>query len=461
MALMSEFFFQPPPWKRVDQQRRRIRQLLAQGPPAAGRKLQQALDLVNLWQTMEGRTRDNVRSTLVNAVRPFASLPAADCFEPRARPALAMEQLVQQGGLCVVSLNALAEPALAGLFFRLAKHDFTLAVQQRPEGTGRLCGIFADELPLVATAEDVELLATVRSRRCFVCAATQGLSALDEKIGLRRRKALMANFGTLIFMRGREEETDQAAAVALGQVESVEPAPRGRDEGGLLAFEPERVRRTRLVCPPGTLGRLSPHQGYLVRPGPECSAAPLWFVPCYEDAAGFPPPRPQLRPAQPVNPAGSGQLPAHLHALGHSRQLDVSQWQAALRLVSRRPDHPAALAAATGFFRARAQLVPLGLALLPLPWLKALPGILWSLRQPHWTRLPYLIREVLVADALLQFRFAGEPQRDGADPRLGEFDRLRVAVNTRLYPSCYRRLKPRHAAALGLAPAEPGPGEGA
>jgi hypothetical protein len=87
-----------------------------------------------------------------------------------------------------------------------------------------------------------------------------------------------------------------------------------------------------------------------------------------------------------------------------------------------------------------------------LPWLKALPGILWSLRRPDWTHLPYMIREVFVADGLLQFRFAQEPLREPEDQHVGGFDQVRLAVNTRLYPSCYRPLNRRHACRIQLSP---------
>ena len=454
VALMSELFFRPPPRELVDRYVCVVRNWLTQCPPAVARKLQQALDTVDLWKNMDSRTRSSVQATLVNALRPFASLNASRCFEPNGRLPFSMQELVERGGLCVVSVNATTEPDLAGMFFKLVKRDFTNAVQQRREFGGRLCGIIADELPLLVMAEDVETLATVRSRRCFVCAATQGLSILDEKLGERQRKALLANFGSLVFMRGREEATDLMAAVHLGFVDHYVTFPRFRSLGDLLDVEPERkMLQKRLACPPGTLGRLSPHQGFVALPNPERCEQPVWFVPQFEEEPPPPlPPPPVFLPPQLVDPANSERLHRQLQELGHPRRLKAAQWQAALKLFSARKGRKQALVQAKEFFRTRAVLVPTGLESLPLPWLKALPGILWSLRRPEWTHLPYMIREVFIADGLMQFRFAQEPLREPEDQHVGGFDQVRLAVNTRLYPSCYRPLNRRHACRIQWSP---------
>ncbi len=452
VALMSALFFRFPLGEPVAHHQAILRHWLTTCPPAVGRKLQQTLDTVDLWKNLDARTRSSVQATLVNALRPFSSLSASRCFEPYGRPAFMLQQLVGQGGICVVSVNATTEPDLAGTFFKLVKRDFTNAVQQHREA-GKLCGIIADELPLLVTTEDVETLATVRSRRCFVCAATQGLAILDEKLGERQRRALLANFGSLIFMRGREEETDLLAAMHLGMINQYVTVPGLRDLGGLLSFEPERkFLQKRLACPPGTLGRLSPHQGYIALPNHARWEQPVWFVPGYEEEPALPTPAPPVFvPPSLIDSATSERLHRQLQTLGHPRRLTEMQWQAALKLFNRK-GRKKALAAATEFFRTRAVLIPTGLESLPLPWLKALPGILWSLRQPQWTHLPYMIREVLVSDGLLQFRFAQEPLRDPTDEHLGGFDQVRLAVNTRLYPSCYRPLNRRHATRIRWSP---------
>ena len=445
VSLLSDWFFRPPPRDRIVRLAARIQNRLSQGSPAEKRKLSQTLDTIVLWNTMESRTRSNVQATLVNAIRPLSTLSASKCFEANGRPAFDVSELVARGGICVVSANATTEPALAGLFFKLIKQDFVHAVQRRQNGDSALCGIFADELPLLVSPADVETLATVRSRRCFMCAATQGLAILDEKLGVRQRKALLANFGTLIFLRGREEETDHYAAVQLGNCVRSFTRRRKPDEGFLPWYEPVKVTRQELVCAPGTLGRLQPHQGFVALPDHQPCESPVWFVPHYEE------PVPLFIPPRLVDPATGDRLHRQLCSLGLARQLDAGQFQAAMNLFSNEKDRTTALRLATEFFRSSAVIVPEGLAMLPLPWLKALPGILWSLRQPHWTHLPFMIREVFATDGVLQFRFAQEAWCDSEDLRGGAFDRVRLAVNLRLYPACYRPLKREHACRLRLS----------
>ena len=75
-------------------------------------------------------------------------------------------------------------------------------MQQRSGNQHRLSGLVADEFPLVVTRGDVEQLATVRSKRCFVMAAAQGLHSLGERVGPGPTRALVNNFNTLVFLRG-------------------------------------------------------------------------------------------------------------------------------------------------------------------------------------------------------------------------------------------------------------------
>lgn len=445
LQLMNEFFFHGSPWKTLNDLAERIGSRLDRRSPLERRKLKQTLATVAMWKTMEGRARSNVQATLVNALRPFAGLDAGRCFEPGNRPAGDAGQVAHRGGICVLSVNATTEPALAGLLFKLVKTDFLDVVQRRRDGEGPLCGIIADELPLLVTSQDVETLATVRSRRCFVCAATQGLSILDEKLGTRQRKALLANFGTIIFLRNREEETDAYALWQLGLADFWERTPRLREMGDLLSLQPERVRHQKPVCPPGTLGRLEPHQGFVALPRRQKCELPLWFVPHFEEST------PVFSPPVLTDPASVERLHLQLQKLGYQRHLDSSQLQAALKLFPVGKKRRPALKKAKEFFSSRAVIVPEELGELPLPWLIALPGILWSLRQPHWTKLPYMIRKVTVAGGLLQLHFAQEAAREAHDNHVGGFDRVRIAVNTRLYPSCYRPLNRRHAIKLMLA----------
>lgn len=183
--------------------------------------------------------------------------------------------------MCVVSINSPAEPDPAQFFFKLAKQTFFDAVQQR-SSPARLCGLIADEFPLVVTKEDVEQLATVRSKHCFVMAATQGLNSLSERIGAGPVRALINNFNTTLFMRSREAETAVHAFVALG-VRQETIRRRTKEEGGGLGListpNPEPIQKEVAVCPMGALGLLSPHQAFIIYADGRRTETPTWFVP--------------------------------------------------------------------------------------------------------------------------------------------------------------------------------------
>ena len=416
-------------------------------------KIDQAMDSISLWRNLDSRTRSNVQSTLMNFLRPLLTVSASHCFAPMQRPAFAVEEIAHRGALCVVSVNATVSPDLASLVFKLVKGDFFRAVQTRKGTQDKLCGLVADELPLSVTPDDVYTLATVRSRRCFIAGATQGLASLDERLGIRRRNALLLNFGTMVLLRTREEEVDHYAAVHLGTREEAQTVVLRSEEGSVVGMVPGKVFRRVPICPPGTLGRLQPHQGFVLRSSERQDPFPTWFVPWFEDERVPPTPPPTAQ----ADPAEVGRLASILKDLGFRQHLDLVALASAFKLGSEDNVHVQALEKARAFFRRRAIIVPAGLETLPTPWLKGLPGILWSLRRPGWTHLPYMIHRVAVVDGLLQLRFAQEPGRSPGENRISACDRVRVAVNAALYPNVWRRLNRRDIRRLAAQPKAIGP----
>ncbi|HXT13121.1 MAG TPA: type IV secretion system DNA-binding domain-containing protein [Candidatus Angelobacter sp.] len=440
MTLLHEWFFAPKNktpsgiLAAVD----RAARCLAEVPPAEARKISQALDTVRLWETLDDRTRGNVQSTLLNALRPLLSIPAANCFEPLGRPVFDPANIARRGAVCVASFNATLEPQLAGLFFRLVKDDFLHAVQQRRHDRQPLCGIIADELPLLVAESDAEALAIIRSRRAFFIAASQGLAALDERVGVRMRKAMVANFGSVLFLRGREEETDLLAAVSLGMRERTKSVRTLVEEGSVLSISSEKAKENVLVCPPGELGRLAPHEGFAAAPNRERCDLRLMFVPWFEERKQKRT-RPQLE-----DPFSVEHLKRLLRAQGWREELDQPLFEAALR-ICREPDREQRVEYAKGFFRTYAAMIPRGLETLPSPWLKALPGILWTTRAPRRMHLPYMICELAQSEGLLLVRFAQEGVCELNHSRQTAWDRIRIVLNTSLYPLRWRLLRPRHA----------------
>jgi hypothetical protein len=441
---MREWFFTTPGL--TPQLRELLNQLAVAGPKAGrvqARKMALARDTFVMWHGFDPKTRSNVQGCLMNAFRPLLSVPAAQCFEPAGRPVFNVADVATRNRVCAVSVNALVEPGLAALLLKLIKGDFLRAVQGRQDSRQPLCGLIADEFPLLATADDVETLATVRSRRCFVVAASQGISAITEKLGPRLCQSLLTNFGTTIFLRTREKETGEFAALHLGTREEKINLPT---RPGVIVESwqptPKRIVRRQIpICPPGTLGRLAPHQGFIVLPHADSPKAQLWFVPWFEDAPN------NVQPAK-FNPGSVEHTRTLMARDGHHECTSAS---AVTKLLSANVteniwERKQLLAATKTFFRSKCAMIPEGLGALPAPWLRALPGILWSTRKPHWTLLPYMIKEVTYEQGMLLVQFAQELPPESS--RLSSWDRLRITLNKSLHPNVWRPLNRRHALKL-------------
>ncbi|MGA2661168.1 MAG: TraM recognition domain-containing protein, partial [Verrucomicrobiota bacterium] len=274
--------------KLVQEVAARAKQLITPARPGArmaqNHQLQGALDQVDLWQDLDPRTRSNLQSCLVNVLRPLMTNTAARCFGQGGLPAFDPGEAARDGLVCVASANALTQPELARFLFRLARQSFFDAVQRRI-GTGhRFCGLIADEFPLVVCREDAEQLATVRSKGCFVLAATQGLAGIDNQIGERARRAVLQHFNTLVFLRSMEEEAGLFATLVLGtrQVRAGRRPTLGAD-GWLATEAPSSVPSMPVpVCEPGALSRLAAHQAYVLLRDGSRTESPIWFAPWFE-----------------------------------------------------------------------------------------------------------------------------------------------------------------------------------
>lgn len=411
--------------------------------PATHAKVNQAVGLVSNWRLMDVRTRSNFQATLMNAIRPLVNVSASRCFEARGRPAFDLRRIVDEGAIGVVSVNALTEPGLAALVFKLAQEQFFQVVQARNAGRHRLCGFIADEWPLVVTPSDSENLATIRSKRCFFVAASQGLAGLDDRVGTRVRRALVSHFGSLVLFRTREEEVDVMAAVHFGTTPSA-PKPKTESLGDILTVDFTRGDWSWAqapVCPPGTLGRLAPHQAFVSLPSARPHPGPVWFVPAFEE------PNLLVEEALPdpslANTDDSDQaarLMGLLNRLGHRPVLSRDVLLALLARECDTGERDHVLAETHSFFGSFPG--PLGLESLPLPWLKAIPGIVRKLRHRMRGVLFPRIRRLTQFEGLLLVDFA-DPS---VDPDVA--DQVRVSLNGSLYPSFWRELRPLQAVRL-------------
>ena len=98
IALMREWFFgsdlQSP---RVKSAVETMIDRLPGLDAAEGRKVAQTLDTISLWKGLDPRTRSNVQSTLMVALRPLLTVPASHCFESRERAAFDVGTIATKG----------------------------------------------------------------------------------------------------------------------------------------------------------------------------------------------------------------------------------------------------------------------------------------------------------------------------------------------------------------------------
>ena len=185
---------------------------------------------------------------------------------------------------------------MAKFLGRLIKADFYGAAQARQIGyadPGRLVGLVMDEYPLVATGSegrfgDITQLQSLRSKRAFVVAATQGLISLDMVIGAKAREALLINFNNLFFFNSHEAQIDAFAQAHFGLAPRSFRASLEVEDAvvdGSIATDRRRSHFHALaedwVCPPGRLSRLEPNQAFVSLGRGRVFLEPVWFEPEY------------------------------------------------------------------------------------------------------------------------------------------------------------------------------------
>jgi hypothetical protein len=259
-------------------------------------KLRHACDTINMWKGLDLRTKSNWTSVFTNCLGPFTSVNAQAYMERRNRRRIRLEEIVTEGKIVVLSINAAKDPELARLIGRLIKADFYHAAQSRQSAyadLGRLVGLVMDEYPLVVTGAegrfgDIVQLQSLRSKRAFVVAATQGLISLDMAIGDRAREALLVNFNNLFLFNSHEEQVDHFARAHFGLAHRcVESSLEVEDSRAGASVTTDRRRsnfHARVedwVCPLGRLSRLEANQAFVSLAGGRKFIEPLWIQPLY------------------------------------------------------------------------------------------------------------------------------------------------------------------------------------
>jgi hypothetical protein len=436
--------------------------ILAKGgdrlPSGIRRKLQQAMDAASLFRTLDPRTRSNVQSTLLAGLRGIWSSRAHSLFEAKGQASFCADTIMQQGGVAVVSANAVTEPGLARLLFRCMKNDFYRAVQNRRGAEGPLCLLVMDEYPLAASTDDLENLQTLRSKGAAIIAATQGFITLDEELGVRPRQALIASFQNVIAMRCHEIEVDAQLFSMMGERDLEEPSEVDREAGQLIDWPPRPPRRRTVpVCPLGALSRLQTFEAFVSFANGVAPPYPVWIEPRFVDVRSTPTSptasdRIDMLAEVAASVRGSVVPPPSLSPIfelmrraGGRLLMPTPLWQAAAELCA--PELPRELLVEqlTSFFGYRNGLRPRGLEGLPACWLRALPRLIEKHARRCWQgRIPFRLVSVTEESGALAMEFAEEQEIARREGEVSEWDVLRVHLNCHNYPSLWQPLRHRH-----------------
>jgi hypothetical protein len=143
---------------------------------------------------------------------------------------------MESGKIVVVTVPSTTNRLLAETLAKLLKSEFYSYLQNRKvefEDNSRLLGLIMDEFQLCATAgdniaSDSSNMQTIRSKKGFIVAATQGLIGLDCSIGIQGRRMLLVNFNNFFMFKSNENEVAQMC-------QSMIYAPKKTREIGFLA----------------------------------------------------------------------------------------------------------------------------------------------------------------------------------------------------------------------------------
>ena len=272
----------------------------------------ETLATIRMWDHLDSKTKSNWGSVMVNCLSPFSDMASQLYFNPQGRQRINVSEILDQGRIIILSVNAGENPGLAKLIGRMVKADFYNLLQARQlafADQGRLIGLILDEYPLVVTSNeprfgDIAQLQSLRSKRGFVVAASQGFASLDMVVGSRSREALQLNFNNLFFFNSHEPEVDVFAKVHFGRKPgTMKTSVQWQDfaeDGSVVADRQNRrisAETEAWSCPVGALSKLEVGQAYVSLAGGQTRLTPAWIEPLYYDLPIAPPAKPESRHA--------------------------------------------------------------------------------------------------------------------------------------------------------------------
>lgn len=287
-----------PAWEKIREIRCALNHLVGRCDPTCYRTMDAYCKMIESWDKLDPKTRGVLITCVQHNLGPLLSPRMRSILPDAQRPAVRVADVVEKGKILIFRLNAAADPELSAKIGRLLKADLYRAIQLRrfpAEDDARLVGIFLDEYPLVATGSqphfgDVQNLQTMREKRAFVVAATQGFVSLANAVGAQAWAALRINLTNQIYFRSNEPEVESLARTIMGKrpsSQSVNYSLESEDvHGGDVKTESRHQSKLRVeaqdwIIQPGDLARLQEHEAFYCLANGDRSETPVFLVPDY------------------------------------------------------------------------------------------------------------------------------------------------------------------------------------
>ena len=252
---------------------------------------------LHVWRNLDPKTKGILQTCVGNALGPLLT-PRVSAYYPMAgRTPVDISRIVTEGKIVILCTNASANTDIAATLGRLIKADLYRAIQLRSfthADPDRLVGLFLDEYPLVASANqpffgDVQNLQTMREKRAFVVAGTQGYVSMHNTIGVQAWQGLRINFASNFYLRSNEPEVDEHARTILGlrdSEESVQVKVDDLPEGNICTSSQSNkkisVKGESWIVKQGALSRLDTHEAFFSIADGQRSESPVFIIPVFE-----------------------------------------------------------------------------------------------------------------------------------------------------------------------------------
>ncbi len=175
------------------------------------RQIASAIKGNEMWEDLDTRTRSNHQSMATALVGVLRSGIAKGFFD--TKKCIEIADMMERNAVVFVHVDAFGELGFSRLLGNHLKAAFFRALMKRSDPKNSW-GLISDDWTLTlsggmeSSSSEAAALPLIRSKRGFLIASCQSLAAVDALIGVRERQTALANFGSLLFLRGRDLESD-------------------------------------------------------------------------------------------------------------------------------------------------------------------------------------------------------------------------------------------------------------